>query len=139
MELRLIKNSPDHWEFIRKLRLDSENIDGFLEKVEISEEDQINYMKTYGDFYYICLDENTPVGYVGVIEGDMRMCVSSNKKKSGIGTFMLSEIMKIKPESTAKVLKSNIASLAMCKKCNLIIVSEDETMFYLKHSNHAFI
>jgi hypothetical protein len=43
MELRLIKNSPDHWEFIRKLRLDSENIDGFLEKVEISEEDQINY------------------------------------------------------------------------------------------------
>jgi hypothetical protein len=134
MGLQLTKNSPNYWEFIRLLRLDSENREGFLEKVEISKEDQINYMKKYGEYYYICLDGDIPVGYVGVIENDIRICTLPNRKKSGIGTFMLSEIMKIKPEATAKVLKSNIASLAMFKKCNFIIVSEDETMFYLKHS-----
>jgi len=136
MKFKLVKNESKYWEFIRELRLDSNNINGFLEKIDISKDDQIKYMNKYNDCYYVCLYESNPIGYIGVIDKDIRICTSSNYKQKGVGTFMLSELIKIKPEATAKILKDNIASLNLFKKCKFSIVSEDSNMYYLEYKNN---
>ena len=38
MRLKLVKNEPKFYEFIRILRTDENNVDGFLEKVQITSE-----------------------------------------------------------------------------------------------------
>lgn len=133
MELKLVKNEEKYFEFIRQLRNDEENQKGFLEKSLITSEQQINYMLKHKDNYYICLKDETPVGYVGVINDDIRICTDNSHKKIGAGTFMLSEIIKIFPNAKAKILKDNIASLKLFEKCNFNIVNSDENLYYLKY------
>jgi RimJ/RimL family protein N-acetyltransferase len=133
MELKLVKNEEKYFEFIRNLRNDKENQKGFLEQVSITKEQQKNYMSKYGDDYYICLKENIPVGYIGVVDNDIRVCTDTKYKKTGSGTFMLNEVMKIYPNATAKILKDNLASLNLFKKCNFVIVNSDENLYYLKY------
>jgi hypothetical protein len=133
MELKLVKNEEKYFEFIRNLRNDKENQKGFLEQVSITKEQQKNYMVIYGDYYYVCLSGDTPVGYIGVVDNDIRVCTDTKFKKIGSGTFMLNEIMKIYPNATAKILKNNLASLNLFKKCNFVIVNSDENLYYLKY------
>ncbi len=133
MELKLVKNEEKYFEFIRNLRNNKENQKGFLEQVSITKEQQKKYMYKYGDDYYICLKENIPVGYIGVVDNDIRVCTDTKYKKTGSGTFMLNEVMKIYPNATAKILKNNLASLNLFKKCNFVIVNSDENLYYLKY------
>lgn len=133
MELRLVKNEKIYYEFIRILRNDLENQKGFLEKVHITPEQQNNYMSVYEDDYYICLSGETPIGYIGVVDNDIRVCTDKNFKNSGAGTFMLSNIIKIYPTATAKILRNNTASLKLFAKCNFVIVNSDEKLYYLKY------
>ena len=81
MELKLVKNEEKYFEFIRNLRNNKENQKGFLEQVSITKEQQKNYMSKYGDDYYICLKENIPVGYIGVVDNDIRVCTDTKYKK----------------------------------------------------------
>jgi hypothetical protein len=133
MELKLVKNEKKYYDFIRIMRIHPENQVGFLEKVNITEEQQLNYMKRYNDCYYVCLMGDTPLGYVGVVEDDIRICTDPTHKKTGAGTFMLNEIMKLYPNATAKILKNNKASLSLFKKCNFTIVNDDQNLYYLKY------
>ncbi len=41
--------------------------------------------------------------------------------------------MKLYPNATAKILKDNVASLSLFKKCNFTIVNDDENLYYLKY------
>jgi hypothetical protein len=129
--LKLVPNNENFYEFIRILRNDEENQKGFLEKVNISLDQQIKYMEKFKNSYFICLQNEIPIGYVGVIENDIRVCTDTKYKKSGAGTFMINEITKIYPNSTAKILKNNQASLNLFKKCGFEIYSSDENLFYL--------
>jgi RimJ/RimL family protein N-acetyltransferase len=131
MELKLVKNEKKYYEFIRLMRVHPENQKGFLEQVNITEEQQNNYMQKYNDCYYLCLQNETPVGYVGVVEDDIRICTDPNHKKTGAGTFMLNEIVKIFPSATAKILKDNTPSINLFKKCGFKIVNSDENLYYL--------
>jgi RimJ/RimL family protein N-acetyltransferase len=133
MELKLVKNEKKYYEFIRNLRNDEENQKGFLENVHITSEQQNNYMLKHNDDYYICLKKETPVGYVGVVGNDIRVCTDKTHKKTGAGTFMLNEIIKLYPNATAKILKNNIASLKLFEKCNFVIVNSDENLYYLNY------
>ena len=133
MELRLVINEEKYYEFIRLLRNDPKNQKGFLEQVNIDSEQQKKYMNKFNDFYYVCLLCDNPIGYVGVIEDDIRICTDDRYKKSGAGTFMLKEIIKIFPNAKAKILKDNTASLNIFKKCNFSIVNYDEILYYLKY------
>jgi RimJ/RimL family protein N-acetyltransferase len=132
MELRLVKNEEKYFDFIRQLRNDEENQSGFIDKVNITSEQQKNYMKKYKDNYFVCLQKQNPVGYIGVIEDDIRVCTEKHSKGKGIGFFMLSEIIKIYPEATAKILKDNVISLKLFQKCNFVIYDTDKNFFYLK-------
>lgn len=108
--VRLVKNFEAHYEFIRMLRTHPENTNGFLEQVEITPEQQKAYMSKYGDGYYILLADEVPVGYVGVVDNDIRVCTHPDHKGKGYGKIMVKEIIRRYPDSTAKVLLDNEAS-----------------------------
>ena len=68
--MELVKNNYMYWEFIRNLR----NLDGvresFIQQEIIKPQQHQEYMKIYSDCFYICLYNNTPAGYIGVIKDD---------------------------------------------------------------------
>ena len=111
--VRIVKATEEYWEFVRYLRTCKENTDGFEKQVEITHEQQIEYMKKYADNYLICLNEDTPVGFVGSIDGDIRIATHPEHKGKGYGKFMIQAITEEFPESYAKVKIENDASLAL--------------------------
>jgi hypothetical protein len=127
----LVKNEKKYYDFIRKLRTDPDNILGFLNREEITKEQQDIYMSEHENCYFICLVDNNPVGYVGVVEDDIRICTSPEFKQKGVGFFMLSEITKLFPKAKAKILKENTPSLNLFFKCNFKILDSDNKLYYL--------
>lgn len=110
LNLKLIENERKYFEFIRVLRNDESLKVGFINQEEITSEQHELYMHKHHAAYFICLLDDEPVGYVGVIENDLRIAVSTEYHNLGIGKFMVSEILKRFPASTAKVKVTNIAS-----------------------------
>jgi len=115
--LKLVKNDPQYWEFIRKLRNMDGVRQGFVQQSEIDPVDQARYMLKYNDNFWICLDNRTPVGYVGVIDNDIRVATHPDAQGKGVGSFMIDEIMKLNPFAQAKVKLENEASLRLFEKC----------------------
>lgn len=122
VNLKLIDNNPQYYEFIRKLRNDIRLNIGFIDKTFITEEMQKKYMKNHSNEYFICLRENVPVGYIGVVDKDLRLCVKYEEQKNGIASFMLKELMKKNIKFDVRVLPNNIASLNMFKKNGFKII-----------------
>jgi RimJ/RimL family protein N-acetyltransferase len=122
--MHLVTNLPFHlvaceekyWNFVRKLRNDSRVSQFFIESVLITPEMQIQYMRENSDFYRICLFNGQPVGYVGVLNDDLRICTHPDFQGMGVGTFMLGEILKLFPQATAKVKAGNKPSLKLLQK-----------------------
>lgn len=118
--MKLIPCNQKYWEFVRQLRNDPENLAGFINTKYITEEDQRLYMSKYNDFYYICINDNDlPVGFIGSIDDDIRICVKNDHKNQGIGTFMLNEFLKIKNQHKlliAKIKYNNIISQKLFRK-----------------------
>ena len=77
-------------------------------------------MKKYKDNFFVCLYNNEPVGYIGQIDGDIRVAVYPDQFKRGIGAFMVNELMHIHPECFAKVKVDNKASLKLFEKCGFV-------------------
>jgi RimJ/RimL family protein N-acetyltransferase len=129
----LVKNNEKFYDFIRELRFHPKNIHGFLEKTPVTKEQQFEYMKKFGKYYFICLFKKIPVGFVGVVKNDIRICTHPEFKKKGAGLFMLQEIIKLFPKAKAKILKNNTESIKLFKKAGFTIFDYDETLFYLKY------
>lgn len=121
MELTLVNNEPKYWEFIRILR----NLDGvrqgFIQQQEITYEQQQVYMEQFSDHFYICLYNNEPAGYIGIIDDDIRVATHPSFQNKGIATFMVNNLKKLFPNSIAKIKIDNKASLALFKKCGFKI------------------
>jgi len=113
----LVKNSYIYWEFIRNLRNLDGVREGFIEQDIIEIEDHQEYMKKYSDCFYICLIDEDPAGYVGVIQDDIRVATHPNFQGQGVGKFMINQIMKMNPVAYAKVKIDNKASLKLFKSC----------------------
>lgn len=117
---KLVKNAEEYWEFIRKLRnLDSIKT-GFIKQENISSKTQLEYMKENGHNFWICLDDLEPVGYVGIINDDIRVATHPDHQKKGIGAFMINEIMKIYPNAYAKIKLENEASIKLFEHCKFV-------------------
>lgn len=115
--MNLIDCTQEYWEFVRKLRTDPQNSIWFYTQPNITTEQQINYMSDNSYRYKICIYENNPVGYVGILgENEITYCVDSNYKNLGIGTFMVNEFMKNHTELTAFVIPENISSCKVFEK-----------------------
>lgn len=110
-DLKLTKCIKQYWEFVRTLRNDERVKPGFIEDTYITSEMQEEYMKDNSQYYYIALKNNKPCGYIGEIDGDIRVCTHPEHQGEGIGSFMIKEITKLKPNIFAKIKINNISSI----------------------------
>lgn len=130
---RLIKNRPQFWEFIRKVRNDPEIQTGFVEQVNITSEQQVKYMEKHNNDYYICLDVNDdPIGFIGDVDDDIRVAVIKKWQGMGVGKFMVKEFMKLKPNCYAKMKHDNIASKKLFESCGFTYLNKDNNFYYYK-------
>lgn len=111
----LVDNDRRYWEFIRHLRNDAIVKKGFVDQNYIEKETHEAFMKKYAKGYKIALDAfGTPIGFVGIVEGDIRIAVSPRMQKKGVGKIMLEKFL---TEShgpiLAKVKVENKSSLAL--------------------------
>lgn len=118
--LELVENFPHYWEFIRNLRNDPAVKGGFITQSHISPEAHRHHMARHANEYYVCLYEGNPAGYVGSIDNDIRVATHPDFQGKGVGRFMINELMKIAPESYAKVKIDNSASLGLFEKCGFV-------------------
>ena len=109
----LVEISSEFFEFVRRLRTDPRNADSFINNGEITFQNQIDYMEQHLKDYFICLSQQTPVGFIGVVQGDIRLAVDHDFRNKGVATFMVNEISKLFPEALAKIKTSNVASIAL--------------------------
>ena len=115
--MHLVDCTEEYWDFVRVLRNDPEVQDGFIEKANISSEQQKEYMKKHSHGYKIAIHENKPVGFIGVVNDDIRVCTSPDSQGKGVGKFMINEIIKIFPNAKAKIKIDNKASLKVFESC----------------------
>lgn len=116
-KLSIVHCTEEYWEFVRQLRMDPRVASGFIKTTPITPQMQLEYMKHYADDYRIALLENTPVGFVGAIDRDIRVCTHPEYQGMGIGKFMIKECMKIWPDAFAKVKIDNEASMKLFQAC----------------------
>ena len=135
--MKLIENSRLYWEFIRELRYHPDNISGFVNTDLITKEDQVSYMQNHGDSYSICIENDKPIGFIGEVNGDIRLAVSPTRKNQGIGKFMLDEFMKTHPFATAKIKLDNISSLRTFYSCGFVSNKVDGEFHYLSRGEHG--
>jgi RimJ/RimL family protein N-acetyltransferase len=131
-EYRLVNNNPAYWEFIRELRTMQGVREGFVSQKEITPVEQATYMLKHNSDFWICIDGQIPAGYVGVIEGDIRVATHPDYQGKGVGTFMINEIMNFIPTAIARVKLDNEASIRLFERCGFkkkyyILEKENET------------
>ena len=74
----------------------------------------------YKDNYYICLCDGSPCGFIGEIDGDIRVCTVPEFQGKGVGSFMIREITKIRPNVFAKIKIDNKSSLRAFEKAGYV-------------------
>jgi hypothetical protein len=126
--LKIVDCTSEYWDFVRTLRNDDRVQDGFIEKVKITTEQQKIYMEKNSIFYRICTLDNNPVGFVGVIENDIRICTHPDHQNKGIGKFMISKVMEIFPDAYGKVKINNLQSRNLFKSSGF----EESFIIYTK-------
>lgn len=115
--MELTNCTSEYWEFVRTIRTHSDNQKYFLTQPNITCEQQIKYMTEHSHRYKVCLLDNIPVGYIGIIkENEITYCVHPDYQGRGIGTFMVSEFIKMYDFLTAYVLPKNIGSSKVFEK-----------------------
>ncbi len=114
---KLAPNSPNYWEFIRCLRNMDGVRQGFIQQDEITIKQHHDYMKKNNNFFWICLDNGVPIGYIGIIQDDIRVATLPEYQGKGVASFMVNEVMKTNPVAVAKVKIENKASLRLFEKC----------------------
>lgn len=128
MKKRLVKNSKKYWEFVRNLR--NETSGSFINTKRILDKEHKKYMKKHGKDYYILVvtnfsfvskeEQDFPIGFIGSVNGDLRLAIKPNFQGKDIGTYMLREYMKINPNFDVKVKIDNEQSLNFFRRNGFI-------------------
>lgn len=107
----MVKCEEKYWPFILKLRNNFRH--SFFNQSIISYENHKKFMRKWSDSYFVCIshDGETKLGWVGVVDNDIRIAVAPEFQKQGVGKFMLEYIKVAFPEATAKIFSKNIASI----------------------------
>jgi len=115
--LSLVDCTQEYWEFVRLLRMHEDVQDGFIEKQHITPEQQLQYMSSHEECFRIALLGGKPVGYFGVIENDIRICVRPDHQKKGVGKFLVNSCYRIWPDAFAKIKVNNESSIKLFESC----------------------
>jgi ribosomal protein S18 acetylase RimI-like enzyme len=116
-KIEIVPCDETYWEHVLTLRNHKIVKKGFIQQEDITWETHEQYMKEYHKYYRICLIDEKMVGYVGSIDGDIRVAVSPNHQGKGIGKTMIESIMQEYPSSEAKVKMENEASIRLFEAC----------------------
>lgn len=111
-----VKKNKKYHEFIRCLRNNKDVKKGFIQQHYITKKQQSEYMKKHGKDYYVCLFNGIPAGYVGVINGDIRIATHPRFQRKGLGLFMIKSLLKKRKRLQAKIKPDNTASIKLFKK-----------------------
>ncbi len=133
--ITLVACTQEYWEFVRLLRLDPRVADGFIATNHFDAEEQVKYMKDHQQDYRIALIEHEPVGYVGVVDEDIRICTHPNAQGKGVGKFMLAEIRDIWPNAYAKIKHANRASKQLFESAGFELFKTDDEFDYYKRKS----
>jgi len=128
--MELVECTQQYWEFVRLLRMDERVIDGFVETIPITADQQTTYMIKNAQYYRIAIVEGKPAGYVGVIKEDIRVCTHPEFQGLGVGKFMINECVKIWPTAYAKVKHGNTASDKLFLACGFEMQGTDDKFTY---------
>jgi hypothetical protein len=101
--LTLSPCTEEHWEFVRVLRTDPRVLHGFIQQADITPEQQRKYMQVRWQEYCIALVNGQPAGFVGSVDGDIRVCTHPYYQGQGVGAFMVGELVRRFPRSFAKI------------------------------------
>lgn len=115
--IQILSNSEMWWRDIRDLRNDDRVKSGFIQQNHIEWEAHEKYMKMYGDNYLVATYEGKFAGYVGSIDGDIRICVKPEFQGKGVAVCLVEGIMRKFPNSYAKVKIENEPSKKLFDKC----------------------
>lgn len=115
-KLIIVSNNQKYFEFIRQLRNHKKLKKGFIQQKHVSKSQHLKYMKKNKQFYYICLLNNQPVGYIGIIDNDIRVATHPDFHGQGIALFMVKFIKKKFKKAQAKIKISNQASIRLFEK-----------------------
>ncbi len=112
-ELVLRQCTENDYKFILDLRNFFRNF--FFSTEEILWIDHTKFMDKHKDSYYICITDNTKAGFVGVVDGDIRLCTHLAFQRMGVGKFMLQKIYRMFPDSKGEIKSNNLSSIATFK------------------------
>ena len=130
--MKLVNCDKNYWDFVRMLRTHPENEIWFYTQSKITSNQQKKFMENNSDNYKICILENTPVGYIGLLNGhEITYCVDPDYKGKGIGTFMVNEILKEGIDAYVKI--DNISSQKVFEKLGF------EKQYYYTYKNKKII
>lgn len=118
--IEVVSNSPEFFEFIRKLRNDERVKGGFIEQGHVTREQQDAYMAVHASEYVIGLVDGVPAGYAGSVDGDIRVCTHPDFQGKGIARAMIEEVLRRFPGSTAKVKIGNTASVRLFESAGFL-------------------
>jgi RimJ/RimL family protein N-acetyltransferase len=117
VNLQLVNCIEKYWEFVRLLRTNPINQEGFFTQAIITLEQQKEFMTHNWSKYKICLVDNEPAGYVGLLNGhEITYCVHPDFHGKGVGTFMIENFSKPFSTIDAFVKVDNIASQKVFEK-----------------------
>jgi GNAT superfamily N-acetyltransferase len=119
--MKLVPCTEPYWDFVRTLRMDERVAHGFIEKENITPEQQNKYMALHWTVFFIALVDDVPGGFVGCVDGDIRICTHPDFQRRGVGLFLMREIMKRFPTALAKVKIENKASQTMMEASGLTV------------------
>lgn len=139
MYMELVQCTQQYWEFVRLLRMDERVIDGFVETIPITADQQTTYMIKNAQYYRIALVDGKPAGYVGVINEDIRVCTHPDFQGIGVGKFMIDECVKIWPTAYAKVKHGNTASDKLFLACGFELQGTDDKFTYYIQSQKKMV
>jgi GNAT superfamily N-acetyltransferase len=124
LALKLVPCTEPYWEFVRTLRMDERVAHGFIEKANITPEQQKKYMEIHWSAFFIALVDDVPAGYAGCVDGDVRACVHPDFQRRGVGVFLMREIMKRFPNGIARVKIDN-------KACQRMVAASGHVIHHL--------
>jgi len=113
--MELVSCDKQYWDFVLSLRNDLK--EDFITQKNIGFYEHEKFMNKNHSNYLICLEEKTPIGFIGSVGKDIRIAVVKSYQKKGVGKFMLQKFIETYPEAFAKVKISNSKSIALFESC----------------------
>ena len=92
----------------------------FIQQLQITVEEHELFMKKNSNMFFVCIEKERTLGFIGVISDDIRIATHPDHQGKGVAAFMLDEMMKKNPRAFAKVKADNEASLRLFESCGFV-------------------